>query len=101
MALCISIGTGAYAAGLCCLAIGDNTKAIGAFQVQTCEPVTFPPVSAAKKEEVIASLQKLSDVYLAMGQQGHAPLKFVDEARYAIKYAIEKIKIAKVEVLQA
>jgi hypothetical protein len=85
MALNIEIGEKAKAKGICCIAIGDNTSAYGAFQVDVGKTVTLPAgISNEQYEKVKSDLDNLVLVYKAMNEQKHAPVEFFAKAECAI-----------------
>jgi hypothetical protein len=92
MSLLIAIGESAYSAGHCCVSIGDNTKSIGAFQVDFCETITLPELSVETAVDIANRLRETIEVYRAMVKQGYARQDFLDKAEKAISYAIRYLR---------
>lgn len=93
MALCITAGKDSLAYGICCVAIGDNCKSFGAFQVITSDELTLSPdYSKEKLRESLALIRLNLEAYKCMEVQKYAPLGFYDKVEKAITPLISKIE---------
>jgi hypothetical protein len=92
MSLCIAIGTSAHANGFCCVSVGNNTKSLGAFDVDFNEDITLPDVGEETSKEIVSTLRATLQAYQAMVRQDFAPRAFCDKAEKAIAYAIKVIE---------
>lgn len=90
----ISVGTNARVHGICCIAVGDNTFARGAYQISIGEKITIP--NDLTKAMAIATLHEIKELKLtfqAMCDQRVAPAEFGPNSAKAIDFlaaAIEK-----------
>jgi len=98
----VAIGSKAKALGICCVAIGDDVVARGAFQVITGTHLTLPDLfgvcecNAGNKCEceakhIISIISILKDnilTYYALVDQGFAPKKFASDAENAINIVL-------------
>ena len=81
----VTVGTNARTHGICCLAIGDNTLARGAYQVSIGEKITIP--NELTKSSAVATLTEIKELKLtfnAMVEQKFAPPNFGVEAAKAL-----------------
>ncbi len=81
----ITVGTNARVHGICCIAIGDNSLARGAYQVVVTSPITIP--SDITKEQAVATITEIREMkltYAAMVEQKVAPAAFRDKSAVAI-----------------
>jgi len=94
MAYNISIGNNARAAGLCCIAVGDDTLARGAYQiVVNHEKLTLPDtISVEDYERNLMLLEDNILTFNAMAQQGFAPVDFATRAEKLLTEVIKTIK---------
>lgn len=83
--LSISIGKDSYTSGWGCIAIGDGTKSIGMWQVNTNPAITLPDdMTCEHIGNIIKAMESICEVYDACVRQGHAPPEFGAKAREAI-----------------
>lgn len=81
----IAVGTNARTHGICCIAVGDDTFARGAYQVSIGEKVTIP--NDLSKSQAVISMQEIKELKLtfqAMVDQKVAPRDFGTESARAI-----------------
>ena len=99
MALTLRAGQNAYASGFCCVAIGDDTSARGAFQVSLGTKLTLPDDPSLdtpeKKIEGFTTgantVREFIAIYSAMGEQGHASAEFVEKANSALNILLDTL----------
>jgi hypothetical protein len=94
--MCVSSGTNAKVQGICCIAIGDNTTAIGCFQVDTSDAsaMTFPPYyNQTVAESIIPQLEICKKRYEGFRNKAGVPVDFADRAVSAIDRLILEIKV--------
>jgi hypothetical protein len=81
----VAVGTNAYVHGICCLAVGDNTVARGAYQVSIGEKVTIPDnLSKASAIATFNEVKELKLTFQAMVRQKVAPPEFGVESTKAL-----------------
>lgn len=100
MSLCIAAGKDTIAYGVCCVAVGDNCKSIGAYQVVTNETLTIPDGYATKQlREYMATMKLNLETYRCIEVQGFAPKGFHEKAEKALIPLMERLEkmIAKEE----
>lgn len=81
----ISVGTNARTHGICCIAIGDDAFARGAYQVVVKDKLTIP--NNLTKATAVATMQELKEMkltYQAMVEQKVAPADFGPASAKAI-----------------
>lgn len=83
----ISVGTNANAHGFCCIAVGDDTAARGAFQVSIGEKVTIPnETSKATAVATLHEIERMRVTYKSMCEQKFAPPEFASASSKAIDF---------------
>lgn len=97
MALNVRAGLNAVSSGMCCVAVGDDTLARGAFQVSLGSKLTLPDTDEPTEKKIenytntLASVKEIAAIFTAMGQQGHAPKEFVEKANVALYVLIDTL----------
>ena len=92
MSLVIQIGSGAVAKGICCVAIGDNTVARGAFQVNFNKTINIPNVEKRVIVDILDSVKDMNLTFSVMAEQKHAPSDFALKADEAISYFVTSVE---------
>lgn len=83
----ISVGTEARAHGFCCIAVGDNTSARGAFQVSVGDKVTIPnDTTKATAVATLVEIEQMRLTYKAMCDTKFAPAEFEAASSKAIDH---------------
>jgi hypothetical protein len=81
---CTSFGTNAFVNGYCCVAIGDNTRATGAFQVALSRIVTIPAYfTNGNAAASVDNLREQKSYYQRLDN-----ISFIDKATEAIDFVI-------------
>lgn len=88
--LCVQLGNGARASGVCCVAIGDGAVARGAFQVEVRSTLSFPTdLKVEAIDHLTSQLQDIVLTYQAMEDQKFAPEGFGARCKAAVDIAID------------
>lgn len=88
--LCVQLGNGAYARGVCCVAFGDGVVARGAFKVEFRSTVTFPDTATIEDmDTLINALNDLGLTYQALADDGFAPAEFAVRSKAALSVATD------------
>lgn len=88
--LCIQLGNGAHARGVCCIAFGDGVVARGAFKVDVRSTVTFPEnTSVEDMDTLMAAVTDLNLTYQALVEDGFAPAEFGVRSKAAIDIILD------------
>jgi hypothetical protein len=81
----VTVGNNARTHGVCCIAIGDDTTARGAYQVSVGERVSLPnDMTAAFAVATIQEVRELKLTFQAMVDQRVAPATFGTESTRAL-----------------
>ena len=99
MSLNVCAGKNCTAKGFCCVAVGDDTHTVGAFQVEVGNSLSLlEPTNVAqdKKAEYWATvylmIKDTVEVYKDMERQGFAPKGFSDKSTEALTTLMEHVK---------
>ena len=102
MSLCIQLGNGALARGICCIAFGDGTVARGAYQVEISSKLTFPDnVTVEDVDVLVTALQDLALTYQALVDQEFAPKDFGIRSKAALEIAYDTCARHRAKLVEA
>jgi hypothetical protein len=91
--LSVAAGNNARCHGVCCVAIGDNIIARGAYQVVQSDVLSLPELKPdIKSLNVWAEIKELKLTYTAMQEQKVAPGGFAERACEAINRLANEIE---------